>query len=225
MEQTSKPAPLTAREFLKKTWKELRYAMYLTTHPAKGFWEIKNEGEGSTFTGLLIFGFTVFVMILSNLYTGFIFGGERNVHYNFFTTVVSTSALFFGWAIANWCLTCLFEGEGKITDIIRATGYALLPFAIIQLLMIFLSNYFVIREEQFYTMLNSISFAWMIALLIMSVMITHQYSVAKALLVCIASAVAMMMLAYLILLFFFLINRIMDFITIYMDEVRIRMVD
>ena len=197
--------------------------MFLTTHPAKGFWEIKNEGEGSTFTGLLIFAATVFVMILSNLYTGFIFSGGRNTFYNFFTTIFSMSALFFGWAIANWCLTCLFDGEGKITDIIRATGYALLPFMFIQLIMIFLSNYFILREATFYNMLNGISFAWMIALLIMSVMITHQYSVLKAILVCLFSAAAMMMLAYLILLFFFLMNHVINFVSIYMDELRLRM--
>jgi len=206
-----------------KTLKELRYAAYLTTHPAKGFWEIKQEGEGSMLTAMIIFAATVFVLILRNLYTGFIFSGGRDLGYNYVDTIVSTSALFFGWAVANWCLTCLFDGEGKLVDIIKATGYALLPFLVIQLIMVVLSNYFIQREEVFYNMLNAVSFAWMVGLVIMSVMITHQYGVVKTIFVCIFSLAAMLMIAFLILLFFNLMNQVLDFIGVYMDELQIRM--
>jgi len=206
-----------------RTLKEIRYAGYLTTHPAKGFWEIKQEGEGSLLTSLLILAGTIFVLILKELYTGYIFGGERDVSYFFGDTIVSTSLLFFGWCIANWCLTCLFDGEGKFRDIVKATGYALLPYLIIQLIMIFLSNYFIIREEIFYNMLDSVSIAWMTVLIIMSVMITHQYGVLKAFFVCIASIAALMMITYLILLFFNLMSQVINFVTVYMDEWALRM--
>ena len=203
--------------------KELRYAAYLTTHPAKGFWEIKQEGEGSLFTAMLIFFGTVFVMILRELYTGFIFSGGRAVYYDFTNTIISMSSLFFGWCVANWCLTCLFDGEGKLRDIIKATGYALLPFMLIQFIMVILSNYFIEREEIFYDMLNSISMAWMIGLIIMSVMITHQYAVLKTILVCFFSVLAMMMIAFIILLIFNLTNQVGDFIGVFMDELQLRM--
>ena len=32
--------------------KELRYSLYLTTHPFKGFWEIKHENRGSLRTAV-----------------------------------------------------------------------------------------------------------------------------------------------------------------------------
>jgi hypothetical protein len=133
------------------------------------------------------------------------------------------SALFFGWAIANWCLTCLFDGEGKFVDIVRATGYALVPFMLIQLLMIFLSRYFVLREEVFYNMLNVISVVWMLGLILMGVMITHQYAVLKSILVSLFSVATMIGIAYLIVLFFYLLQQVISFVTIYIDEMTIRM--
>ena len=214
---------LKAKETFLKTVKELRYALYLTTHPAKGFWEIKQEGEGSLLTAMIIFGFTIFVMILSNLYTGFIFSGGRSLGYSYVDTIFSMSALFFGWGVANWCLTCLFDGEGKLFEIIKATGYALLPFAIIQLLMVFLSNYFIQREAVFYNMLGSISFAWMVLLMIMSVMITHQYGVLKTILVCIFTLATMALLGFIVLLFFNLLQQVISFIEVYASEISIRM--
>jgi hypothetical protein len=208
-----------------KTIKELRYAMYLTTHPVKGFWEIKHEKEGSLFTSWIILAFTILVMIASNLYTGFIFGGggRMAVYYRFTDTVISISMLFFGWCIANWSFTCLFEGEGKFVDIIKATSYAMLPFALIQLVMIFLSNYFIQREQVFYGMLNILSVVWMFVLILFSIMITHQYSVLKTLFVTLATIAAMIMLAFLILLFFNLIQQVGDFVTVFYEELMIRM--
>jgi hypothetical protein len=203
--------------------KELRYAAFLTTHPAKGFWEIKHEKQGSLFTSMLIFFSTVFVLILGELYTGFIFSGGRDTFYSFMSTVVGTSALFMGWCVANWCLTCLFDGEGKLVDIVTATGYALLPFMLIQLLNVFLSNYFIIREQVFYNMLSSVSVVWMIGLILMGVMITHQYGVLKAVVVSAFSVAVMIGIAYLIILFFYLLQQVITFISIYVDEMSIRM--
>jgi hypothetical protein len=125
--------------------------------------------------------------------------------------------------VASWCLTCLFDGEGKLVDIVRATGYSLLPYMIIQLIMIFLSNYFIIREEVFYDMLGRISVFWMMALIVMSVMITHQYSVLKTIVVSIFSVASLIALAYLIVLFFFLLQQVVNFVAVYWSEMSIRM--
>jgi hypothetical protein len=124
---------------LKQTLKELKYALYLTKHPFKGFWEIKYENEGSLTTAIIILVMAIITQILSKLFTGFLFGGVKNVNYNFLMTVFSFLAIFFAWCISNWCLTCLSDGKGTFKDICIATSYALLPYLLIHLIMIITS--------------------------------------------------------------------------------------
>ena len=57
-------------------WRELRYALWLTVHPFKGFWEIKKEGRGSARTATLFLLCYLLVTALSGLYTGYLFREE-----------------------------------------------------------------------------------------------------------------------------------------------------
>ena len=71
---------------MKQTWKELKYSLYVTVHPFKGFWDIKYEKEGSLKTAMILLAATIVVQIISNLKTGYLFGGV-SINYNFLRTV------------------------------------------------------------------------------------------------------------------------------------------
>lgn len=207
---------------MKQVMKEFKYACYLIRHPFKGFWEIKHEKEGSLRTGLLILILTIITQILSKLLTGYLFGGIKNANYNLFSTIFTTIGVYAAWAIANWCLTCLSDGKGTLKDICMATGYALLPYVIIQLPMILLSNYFVSREIVFYNILNGLALVWTAFLIIISQISIHQFTLTRAIIVIIFTVVGMLAIACLVLLFFNLIQQVMVFVSIFIEELILR---
>lgn len=205
-----------------KLKEELKYALYLSVHPFKGFWEIKHEGKGSLKTAILLLIVATVVSIISNFYTDYLFNTSGGINYNFLNTIVTSLVLYLFWCVANWCLTCLSEGEGTFKDICIATGYALVPYIIIQFILIFLSHFFILEEAVFYKMLHAISLVWTGFLLISGVLVTHQYSLTKTLVVCVFTVLGMAAMAYLVLLLFSLIQQVIIFVSVVIDEIIIR---
>lgn len=203
--------------------KELKYAFYLTKHPFKGFWEIKYEKEGSLRTAIIILALAIITKISSQLFTGYLFGGYTSAYYNLLRPLTSILAIFFVWCISNWCLTCLSDGKGTFKDICIATAYALLPYVIIQIPMIFLSNYFILREQVFYDILNGLSYVWPAFLLLISQIVTHHFTLTRTIVVIIFTIVGMLAIACLLLLFFNLIQQVMVFVTIVAEELIMRL--
>lgn len=208
---------------MKQTVKELKYALYLARHPFKGFWEIKHEHEGSLKTAIILIIMAIVTQILSELFTGYLFGGLKNANYNMLRTVIAFFSIFFGWCISNWCLTCLSDGKGTFKDICIAMAYALVPYIIIQLILIILSNCFVLREQVFYDMLNSLSYVWTAFLVIVGLIVTHHFTLTRTIVVAIFTIVGMMAMACLLLLFFNLIQQVLGFVTIVIDEIILRL--
>lgn len=208
---------------MKQTLKELKYASYLTRHPFKGFWDIKYEKYGSLKTAIIILLMTIITQVLSDLYTGYLFNGPRSAHYNFLDTLFSTLALYLAWCIANWCLTCLSDGKGTFMDICIATAYSLLPFVVIQIPMIVLSNMFVLREVVFYDLLNGLSYVWVAFLIIISQVVTHHFTLSRTMVVILFTIVGIIALATLVLLFFNLIQQVLVFVSIVIEELVLRL--
>lgn len=110
--------------------KELRYAFYLLFHPFKGFWDIKHEKKGSLLTaGILLIAFFAVPDLFFPVYRLFVSDGGLD-DFNLFRELFKWFFLFFGWCLSNWCLTCLFDGEGTFGDIFKATAFALVPMTV-----------------------------------------------------------------------------------------------
>lgn len=203
-------------------WRELRYALWLTVHPFKGFWEIKKEGRGSGRTATLFLLCYLLVTALSGLYTGYLFREEDVLDFSAPKAMLQVLLLFFGFCVANWGLTCLFDGEGTFADIYRMTAYALLPLLLIRTLLLPLSNYFLLTEQSFYTTLYGAALLWSGFLLLVGTLVTHQYSLGKAVVMLLCIVAAMCMLAYIALLYLDLVWQVIGFITTLLREASMR---
>lgn len=207
---------------MKKIFKELRYSLYLTVHPFKGFWEIKHENEGSMRTAAILLIATIVVQIVSMLKTGYLFGGV-SINYNMFRTIISTLFLFFSWCIANWCLTCLSDGKGTFKDIMMFTSYSLTPYIILQAIMVVVSNVFIQREATFYNMLNGLSIVWVIFLLVTGMLTTHQFTLTRTVVVMVFTLLGMVVIALLIVMVFAMLQEVISFVSVVANEAVLRM--
>lgn len=207
---------------MKGLGKELKYAFYLTVHPFKGFWEIKNEAAGSLRTAFVLLAAFLLSTLANGLYAGYIFNPSGGVSYNVPKNIAIVLVLYFGWCISNWCLTCLFDGEGGFRDILRATAYALLPMTLTQLLLIPLSHTLSLREAAIYSFLYALGTLWTAFLLFASTLVTHQYTMFKTLLMIVCIILGMCILAYIALLFFNLIGQMSGFVEVLVKEIQNR---
>jgi hypothetical protein len=151
-----------------------------------------------------------------------LFNSGDSLDFNAFKEIFKVLLLFFGFCIANWCFTCLFDGEGSFGDIYKATAYALLPLLLIQIVLMPLSNFFLLTEQAFHSTIYGFAMVWTLFLIVIGTLVTHQYSFGKTIISCICIVVGMCVLAYIGLLFFNLMQQVIGFIVTLIQEFTLR---
>jgi len=202
--------------------KELRYAFHVIFRPIDGFWDLKHERRGSFRAAMIILGLAVITFVLVQRYTGFLFNAVNLLQVNLLREIVQFVAIYALFVVSNWCLTSLMDGKGTMPDIAIATAYALVPFILINIPMVIFSNYITLQESGFYFMFLSIGYFWTGGLLIFGTMVTHEYTFSKTIGTLILIVLGMMIMVFLGLLFFSVIQRMVGLVYVLHLEISFR---
>ena len=186
--------------------KTLKYSLHCIVSPFDGFWDLTHEKRGSIGAANFLVIMTILTTIWKYRYTSFVFIRVQWEHFNILLNICTFLLPFFIWVLSNWCLTTLFDGKGTLKDIWMGTAYAMTPYVIIQLILIPMSNVVTEEEGAFYTVFSNFSMIWCGLLIIASVMMIHDFMLGKAFLSLIFSAVGMLIIVFLLVLFFSLIS-------------------
>ena len=184
----------------------LHYALHVITHPFDGFWDLTREHYGTlpaAHTFLLLFLLT---RVLKLMCTSFQFITVAIQHINVFEEMGSLLLPFLVLCLANWAMTTLFEGKGRFVDIYIAMCYALVPYILIQLPMILVSNILTFEEASFYSVLLSISVVWCVFLVFTGLMEVHDYGPGKTFIFLIVTVLGAAVIIFLMLVFFSLLS-------------------
>lgn len=186
--------------------KSLKYALYVSTHPFDGFWDLTHEKRGSLAAAHFIVAATVIVEILRLMLTSFQFVLVHMEYYNVVITILQILVPLFLWTVANWSLTTLMDGKGRLRDIYMATAYALTPYVLINAVMIPLSHILTFQEGAIYWFLASLAVFWFVGLLISGMMMTHDYTMSKTIFSCLLTMVAIGVMVFIFIMFFSVIS-------------------
>lgn len=184
----------------------VKYAKYVLFHPFDGYWDLVHEKRGSIAAATTFLVLFLITRIVQLLFTNFQFINAPLQYINIFEQAASLLIPFLILCLGNWCLTTLFDGKGRFGDIYMAMCYALVPYTLIQLPLVFVSNIIAADEAAFYTVLTSFSTAWCLALVFVGLMQVHDYSPGKTFIFIIVTVVAALVIIFLLLLFFSLLG-------------------
>lgn len=224
--------PIAWKRWGRKTVKKQNYAseagvwsnpFYTMRHPFNGFWEMKFENKGRPAIAIGIVMMLAVVLILKQQYSGFIVNFNQPDDLNSLAQFRFVLLPFLLWIVANWSLTTLMEGEGKLREIVMATGYSLLPFIIIYLPQILLSQVVTLQESAFYYMLDSIAVLWFILLLFVGTMTVHQYTPGKTIVTMLLTVVVIGIILFLALLVFSVVQQMAAFFISIYNEIIFRL--
>jgi hypothetical protein len=98
------------------------------------------------------------------------------------------------------------------------TAYSLVPYIILQFIMVIVSNIFILREQTFYDMLGSLSIVWVAFLLVTGMLTTHHFTLSRTLVVLAFTIVGMIVIALLIILVFTMFQQVVGFVATVIDE-------
>ncbi len=200
------------RNYWKKTGTTLRYSLRCLTKPFDSFWDLSHEHRGSKSAATILLILTLLVNVCDLVFTSFVIAGPIDWNYvNVFQYMATLVIPLLIYVVGNWCLTTLFDGKGKLGDIYMATCYALTPYIIIKIPLIVVSNLVTGEEGVFINYFNMFALIWCGLLILISVMMIHDFTLGKGFMALIFSIVAMLVIIFLIILFLSLITDAVAF--------------
>ncbi len=205
-----------------RTLRSTRYALHTMVHPFNGFWELKHEKQGTLASANLIVLLTALTLLWRQQYTSFLFNSTNWETVNIWLVIAQFLAPLAIWVIANWCLTTLFDGKGSLKEIYIMTAYAIAPYPLLQIPMIFMSNLIAADESALYVFFDALSYGWSAGLLLCGLMMTHEYTMAKTVLSTLATIVGMVVIVVLCLLVFSMSAEAVGYVVSLVQELMIR---
>ena len=185
----------------------LKFALYCTTHPLDGFWDLTHEKRGTYAAANTILALALLIRILKLRYTSFLFMEVYWEDLNIFMYLASIVFPLALWVLGNWGLTTLFDGKGRLGQVYMATCYAFTPYVLIQFPLMIFSNFVTVQEAEFYSVVSLLSLIYSALLIIAAMGQIHEYSAGKNLLFVVATLFAMLAMIFILMIFFSMVAQ------------------
>lgn len=213
-----KKHPAKERQFIK----DIKYPWYVMIHPFDGFWDLKNEKRGRIWVSTMLILLTIIAMTLERGLSGFAVSSTPDFPVDLIyelKLVLVPIALFL---VGNMSITTLMDGKGSFKDLYIATGYALMPLIVIKFITVIMSNFLSQDEMMFLGLLSGIAIIWTGFLIFSALLSIHEYTVGKTVGTVAITAVSMVIICFICVLFFSLFSEITGFLYTVIREMRYR---
>lgn len=211
------------KDKLNRYLRSLRFSLYCLTHPLDGFWDLTHEKRGTYAAANTILILTLIVRLLKLRFTSFLFltvyWPELNI-FLYLASIVFPLSLF---VVGNWALTTLFDGKGRLGQVYMASCYCLLPYPLMQIPLMLVSNVVTVDEAEFYSVLSALSLVWCALLFIAAMGQIHEFSLGKNIAFMIATLFAMLVMIFILMLFFGMITQGISYIISLVKELLFRL--
>jgi tetratricopeptide (TPR) repeat protein len=191
--------------------------------PVDSFYYIKKGLRGSLGFAFLLYAAVVVIRILTLYVTGFIF--NPNGYYYFVDVageITTTIGLFLLWNGANYLVSTISDGEGRVRDVVIGSAYSLFPYILIALPVALISNVLTENEQFLYSFPLTLMWGWIGIMLFIMVMEIHNYSFGETVRNIVVTLFTMALIVLTGYILYVLFNQLYEFIMAIAQELRLR---
>ncbi len=200
----------------------VKYPLYLLSHPIQGFTEFKTEKKGKAWVAWVIIFEYVLMTIVKFQYAGIVTNTNNPQDFNSILMIVYGVLPPVVIAVANWSVTTLLDGKGRMGEIFKMIGYSLFPVMILGFFNVILSNFVTADESQFIMLIDIIAWVLTCYMVFMGLLAIHEYGMGKTLVSIIFTVVALLIIAFVALLIFDLAQQMYGFVYSLYKEITTR---
>lgn len=200
----------------------ITFPLYIMSHPIKGYEEFKREKKGKLWVGVVFMLFLIFLNIMEYQYTGFIISQVDITKLNSLREISTVFGLILIITFANWSITTLFDGKGKVKEIFTMIGYSLFPLCWAKLVGLFASNFLTQNEAALYTLLIGLGTFLMGYMCFFGFLCIHEYGLIKCIVTLIFTAIAALVICFIGILTFDLFQKMAGFVYTLYQEISLR---
>lgn len=200
----------------------IKFPIYIITHPVQGYNDFKVEKKGKMYASIAILAAYILVRILSYNYEGATTNVNNPMNFDSIKELVFGVVPVILIAVANWSITSLFDGKGKMKEIFMMICYSYFPLVVCGLLRLIVSQFVTTDEVLFLTIIDIVGYVGTGYMLFMGLVVIHEYGVFKTIISVLGTVVAILIILFLALLIFDLANQVFGFISSLYKEIMIR---
>ncbi|MDX2162417.1 MAG: YIP1 family protein [bacterium] len=191
--------------------------------PIDSFDDIKQNQRGSLAFALLLYGWVLVSRILSLYITGFVFNPVSAAwQIRIETEITYVLVLFVIWNAANYLVSTISDGEGRLRHVIIGSAYSLVPYALFALPIALVSNLLTLNEMFIYTFTAQLVLFWCGLLLIMMVKEIHNFTFSQTVRNLLGTLFTMAMFLLTVYILYILFNQLYEFVLAIIQEVGLR---
>ena len=202
---------------------DLVFMFRFIKQPVDSFYYIKKKYRGSLKFAGLIYVWVIVARLLSLYLTGFVFNSHTVLSdIKVGNEVVYLVVLTFIWNAANYLVSTISDGEGRVRDVIIGSAYSLFPYVLFALPIALISRVLTLNEVFIYSFSMNIMYFWTGMMLFIMVKEIHNYSFSETVrnvLITIFTMALFLLTGYILNVLF---NQLFDFISAIIQEVGLR---
>ncbi|MFD0962057.1 YIP1 family protein [Paenibacillus chungangensis] len=191
-------------------------------HPFDFYEELQSRGAARLSHALWIVAATIVARFLSLYSVSYIFQAREAFEISLIVEVVVIVIPWATWAVANWGVSTIMDGEGKFVEVAVGSAYAFVPYTIFAFPIALLSNILTEDDKFLYGVIIGFVYVWAAFLLLMQVKILHDFEWSKMFFVTLLSVFGMLVIWFILLLLYGLIDQGLSFAVNLYKEMNLR---
>lgn len=200
-----------------------RQCCYTMFHPVNGFDQVKWEKKGSPLFCVVILAAFFLTNVFDQVLTGFIFNTYNPDKISVPSVFLITMGGFAVVYAANWAVSSLMFTEGEARNIFIALCYTLVPYTVFELIYIFATNFSNNELVAFLTAIRIVGLLWSLVILLFGMFYVHQVGFGGTVLNLALTVIGVLVILFLILLAFTLVQQIYTFLYTLYNEIVFRL--
>lgn len=180
-------------------------------HPVLAFTKLKEKDLSSVGIGAVVLVVYYISVALQSMFGSFMFVSTDATSFNAVILLLRTVGLVLLWTVANWAVSCLLGGIGKMKEIFTVVCYSLIPMIIANFAYIILTHVFVPDEVAFLSTIMTAFTIYSAIMLIIGTIVIHDFSFGRFVASAILTVLAMAIVLFIIVLIIVLVQQFIAF--------------
>lgn len=202
------------------TW---NMAKNVLRHPLDFFYDIRYVGKSKMVSALILMVLTVTARLISLMVTGFSFQTHEPYQISVLMQAVWIIVPWLSWAVANWGVSTIIDGEGKFIDVLSGSAFVFVPYILFMVPLSLFTRILSLSENALVVGLTWFIYLWVALLVLIKVKVLHDFEPGKTVWITLLTVAGMFIMWFIGLLIFGLINQAFNFLLDLYKEITFRL--
>ena len=190
---------------------KLRTLTSAMIHPFRSFGDIKYKQMGSVRIAVVLTALFYLSGAAAVIWSDFRYSSYDSGTYNTLFQLVQTVGLVLVWSLANWGISTLQDGKGKLKEVFIVTAYSVFPIILYNIISIPLTHMVAASGSSLISGLQSLAYIFCGIMLTVGLMTIHDFSFPRFVLTSVITLLLIILIVFVVFMIGVLLTQFVSF--------------